>query len=196
MTPFDPHPGPDGGSGVAGQACSVPPGLGLRPETPEDAPFLAALFASVRGPEFAGNGWPDEIRDAFLAQQFRFQLAHYARYYAGAAFLIVERQGAPVGRFYLHRGATDHRIVDISLLPEARNQGLGGALLDIACAEADRLGRAVSLHVEKSNPAQRLYARRGFIRVGESGPHWHMIRAPGPEAPAGAHAETGAGDSD
>lgn len=194
MTPVDPPPGPEDSSGVAGQACFEPPGLALRPETPGDTPFLAALFASVRGPEFAGNGWPDEVRDTFLAQQFRFQRAHYAHHYADADFRIVERQGAPVGRFCLHRGTTDHRIVDICLLPEARNQGLGGALLDIACAEADRLGRVVSLHVERSNPAQRLYARKGFIRVGESGPHWHMIRAPGVVAPAKAHAETGAGD--
>ncbi|WP_425104209.1 N-acetyltransferase family protein [Ancylobacter sp.] len=192
MKPFDPPPGPDDDPSVAGPASSGCPHLSLRPETPDDAPFLAALFASVRGPEFEGNGWPEEVRDAFLAQQFRFQSAHYAHHYADADFSIVERHGAPVGRFYLHRGLTDHRIVDISLLPEARNQGLGGALLDIACAEADRLGRVASLHVDKSNPAQRLYARKGFIRVGESGPRWHMIRAPGPEAPAGAHAETGA----
>lgn len=166
-------------------------GLSLRPETPEDAPFLAALFASVRGPEFEGNGWPDAVRSAFLADQFRLQVAHYTRYYAGAAFLIVERQGVPIGRLYIHRSSGDHRIVDISLVPEARNQGIGGALLDMACAEAAQLGRPVSIHVEKNNPAQRLYRRKGFVPAGENGPSWLMIRAPGPQAPAEAHAETG-----
>ncbi|UOK70410.1 GNAT family N-acetyltransferase [Ancylobacter polymorphus] len=169
------------------------PGLpvSLRREAPDDAPFLAALFASVRGPEFEGNGWPDEVRDAFLADQFRLQVIHYARFYAGAEFLIVERQGVPIGRLYIHRSSGDHRIVDISLLPEARNQGIGGALLDMACAEADRLGRPVSIHVEKNNPAQRLYRRKGFTPAGESGPSWLMIRAPRSEVPAEAPVKAG-----
>ncbi|WP_018390729.1 GNAT family N-acetyltransferase [Ancylobacter sp. FA202] len=166
-------------------------GLALRPQTEQDMPFLQALFASVRGSEFEGNGWPDAFRSAFLDQQFRFQLAHYAQYYADADLLIIERQGAPIGRLYLHRSPSEHRIVDISLLPEARNQGLGGALLDIACAEAHRLGRVVSLHVEKNNPAQRLYRRKGFVQVGESGPYWLMIRAPGQDVPAEEHTEAG-----
>ncbi|RTM01630.1 N-acetyltransferase [Ancylobacter aquaticus] len=179
---------PDDVFRIAGEEGLTRHGLSLRLETSEDAPFLAALFASVRGPEFEGNGWPDAVRSAFLAQQFRFQRAHYTHHYADADFRIVERQGAPVGRFYLHRGPTDHRIVDISLLPEARNRGLGGALLDIACAEASRLGRVVSLHVEKTNPAQRLYRRKGFVPAGESGPSWLMIRAPAQDMPAEATA--------
>ncbi|WP_371345954.1 N-acetyltransferase family protein [Ancylobacter sp. IITR112] len=157
--------------------ASPPGGFALRPETPADTPFLAALFASVRGPEFAGNGWPEEALRAFLADQFRLQTLHYARYHAGAAFFIVERRGTPVGRFCLHRGERDHRIVDISLLAEARNQGMGGALLDWACAEAAALGRSVSLQVEAHNPACRLYARKGFVPTDETGPFWQMTRA-------------------
>ena len=57
---------------------------------------------------------------------------------------------------------------------------IGGALLDMACAEAARLGCPVSIHVEKNNPAQRLYRRKGFVPAGENGPSWLMIRAPGP----------------
>lgn len=161
-------------------------GISLRPQTEQDMPFLQALFASVRGPEFEGNGWPDETRHAFLDQQFRFQSAHYARHYADADRLIVTRHGAPIGRFYIHHGPREHRIVDISLLPAARSQGIGGALLAWACAEASRLGCALSLHVAAHNPAQRLYLRTGFIRVGEAGPDWLMVRAPETEASSGA----------
>ena len=177
---------PDDVFRIAGEEGLTRLSLSLRREAPEDTPFLAGLFASVRGPEFEGNGWPDAVRSAFLADQFRFQVAHYARHYADADFLIVERQGVPIGRLYLHRGPREHRIVDISLVPEARNQGIGGALLDMACAEADRLGRPVSIHVEKNNPAQRLYRRKGFVPAGESGPSWLMIRAPAQDMPAEA----------
>ena len=164
----------------------LPDLLSLRPETPEDIPFLAALFASVRGPQFAAQGWPEEVLRAFLTDQFRLQTAHYARYYADADFRIVERQGAPVGRFYLHRGPTDHRIVDISLLPAARGRGIGGALLDMACAEAEALGRSISLQVDAANPARHLYARKGFVLTGENGPFQQMTRP----APSAADPET------
>nr|WP_246544509.1 GNAT family N-acetyltransferase [Ancylobacter dichloromethanicus] len=163
---------------MCGAASLVGPGLSLRLESPEDAAFLGALFESVRWPELDGCGWPDEVRRVFLAQQFRCQTAHYAGAYADAAFLIVERDGAPVGRLYLDRGPREHRIVDISLLPEMRNRGYGGALLDQVCAEADARGRITSLHVAESNPAQRLYRRKGFRAAGESGPYRLMIREP------------------
>lgn len=152
----------------------------LRPERPEDTPFLAALFASVRAPDFEAQGWPAEVLHAFLADQYRMQTAHYARFYAGAAFLIVEHDGAAIGRLYVHRDRHEHRIVDISLVPGARNRGIGGALLDRVCAEAAALGCGVSLHVEKHNPAQRLYQRKGFVRTGENDPYWRMARALAP----------------
>ncbi|WP_428033059.1 GNAT family N-acetyltransferase [Ancylobacter sp.] len=153
-------------------------GVALRPETPEDVPFLAALFESVRWPAFDDSGWTDSFRRAFLAEQFRFQVAHYARACPDAVFLIVERRSVPIGRLYVHEAASEHRIVDISLLPEVRNQGLGGALLDMVCAAADRRGCLSSLHVEKFNRARSLYRRKGFKPAGERGPYWLMIREP------------------
>jgi ribosomal protein S18 acetylase RimI-like enzyme len=35
--------------------------------------------------------------------------------------------------------------------------------------EADAAGKAVSIHVEKNNPARRLYERLGFVVAGEQG---------------------------
>jgi RimJ/RimL family protein N-acetyltransferase len=149
-------------------------GAGLRPLRDDDAPFLLALYKSVRWDELRPTGWPDEVKHLFIADQFRLQSLHYSQAYVGGEFMVIERSGQPIGRLYLYRGSSDHRIVDISLLEEGRGQGIGGTLLDLMCEEAAALSRTVSIHVEKFNPAQSLYERKKFRRIGENGPYWLM----------------------
>jgi len=154
-------------------------GFGLRSERQSDRAFLESLYIAVRWPELELSGWPDEAKLAFLSQQFGFQDKHYAEHYAEAEFLVLEKQGVPLGRLYLYRAKTDIRIVDISLMPEARNSGIGTALLQGVIEEAAEAGQSVSIHVEKFNPAQTLYRRLGFVQIGENGPYWLMEWAPG-----------------
>ena len=131
----------------------------LRGQRNDDYSFLERLYASVREDEIGPLGWDADEKSRFLASQFALQHRHYAEHYRQSEFAILERAGSPVGRLYLYRRADDHRIVDISLVPEIRNRGIG---------------RSVSIHVEKFNPAQRLYQRLGFRVAGESGPYWLM----------------------
>ena len=134
-------------------------GVALRPMTDDDLPFSADLYASIRAEELAQTGWP-------IAAQH----AHYRQHYAAATRLIIERDGVAVGRLYLFEGASDVRIVDIALMPAARGGGIGGALLDTIRASA--AGKTVSIHVERANPARRLYERQGFRVVdAERGPY-------------------------
>lgn len=149
-------------------------GFALRPQREDDYAFLERLYLSVRDEEVTVAGWPEETKQAFLADQFRLQHTHYQSHYYDAEFLILERGGAPVGRLYIFRGPHDHRIVDISLVPEVRGAGVGGALLQAVQAEAAVVGKTVSIHVEMFNPAQNLYRRLGFKEVGERGPYWLM----------------------
>jgi len=134
----------------------------LRPMSDADLAFTAALYASTRAEELAPVPWPGEVKQAFLAQQHAAQHAHYRQHYQGMHAMIVERRGAAIGRLYLYEMQTEIRIVDISLMPEARGQGIGTALLRDVLAEAAPGGRSVTIHVEKNNPAHTLYARLGF----------------------------------
>jgi GNAT superfamily N-acetyltransferase len=154
-------------------------GIALRSQRVDDADFLLALYGCVRRDELGPTGWPEEVKQVFLADQFRLQSLHYAKAYEGGDFLIIEKSGQPVGRLYLYRGTTDHRIFDISLLEKERGQGIGGALLDSVCGEAAALSKSVSIHVEKFNPAQTLYIRKNFRLKGEHGPYWLMEWTPG-----------------
>ncbi|MBY0430602.1 MAG: GNAT family N-acetyltransferase [Rhodospirillales bacterium] len=144
-------------------------GFTLRGETLDDVPFLERLYVSVRWEELAPVAWPEEAKVAFLQSQFALQYRHYAVHYAESDFGILEHQGVPAGRLYLFRGRRDVRIVDVSLLPEWRNGGIGSALLGALFEEAAAEGRSVSIHVEKFNPAQRLYHRLGFREISEDG---------------------------
>jgi GNAT superfamily N-acetyltransferase len=128
-----------------------------------DLPFIAALYASTRRDELAATGWPEPMQRAFLAQQHEAQHGHYRTAFPDAEWLIVERRGAPIGRLYLHWTQDRVRVVDISLLPEARGQGIGGLLLRALQRQARAGGRKIALGVVPGNPARRLYSRLGFV---------------------------------
>ena len=58
--------------------------------------------------------------------------------------------------------------LSIAVVPSARGTGLGSALLKALMARAREDGyNAISLSVEKDNPAVALYERHGFERIGE-----------------------------
>ncbi|MCG7629150.1 GNAT family N-acetyltransferase [Epibacterium sp. MM17-32] len=137
-------------------------GLGYRWIRPEDFDFLAALYRSTREAELDRTPWDETEKQAFIAMQFEAQHAHYQAHYPQALWLVVLRDKTPVGRFYLERWDSEHRIIDIAIIPEARGQGLGRAILLDLQDEAQAAAKPVSIHVEKANPAQTLYRRLGF----------------------------------
>ena len=153
-------------------------GISVRPMRDEDLAFVAALYASTRAEEVASTGWPAEQQQAFLAQQHRAQHHHYRTYYPDAEWLILERGGEAVGRLYVDEWEGLVRIIDISLLPQARGQGIGGAILKDVLEAAAAEGKAVSIHVEVHNPARRLYERLGFEPVEDKGIYIEMVRRP------------------
>jgi ribosomal protein S18 acetylase RimI-like enzyme len=89
---------------------------------------------------------------------------------------IVLVENAPVGRLIID-GAGDHiEVIDVALLPQYRGHGIGTSLLRGVLAQADRMGRAIMLHVEKQSRAVRLYERLGFVICGDVGMYFAMSR--------------------
>jgi ribosomal protein S18 acetylase RimI-like enzyme len=137
-------------------------GLAFRPITDADLPFLARVYASTRAEELAVTPLTEAQKAEFLDAQFRLQHAHYQKYYPQADWLVTARAGEDIGRLYIERWPSQHRIIDIAFLPEHRGKGAGEALLRDLMDEAAACGKDVSIHVEKYNPAMRLYRRLGF----------------------------------
>jgi ribosomal protein S18 acetylase RimI-like enzyme len=144
-------------------------GITYRAATHADLPFLARLYASTRTEELAVTGWPDALKHKFLTQQFDAQHRHYRAHYPAAEWLVIKRGGEAIGRLYLEEWANEFRIIDIALWPAACGVGIGGAILADVLAQADRVGKGVSIHVEKNNRARSLYDRLGFVLVDEHG---------------------------
>ena len=146
----------------------------LRPIRPEDEPFLYDVYASTRLEELAPLGWSAEQQAAFLAQQFNAQHQYYQATYADADFQIILLNNQPAGRLYVERRDDEIRLIDIALLPAYRGAGVGSRLLHELLDEAAVAGKPVYIHVEKFNPALRLYARLGFSIIEDRGVYWFM----------------------
>lgn len=147
----------------AGQAVT------LRPANAEDRELLLRVYASTREEELAPVPWPPEAKEAFLRQQFDAQDSWWRTNYAGATFDVVVVGGCDAGRLYLWEGPSEIRIVDVALLPEARRSGAGTKLLREVQGRAAAAGKAVTIHVERMNPALALYERLGFRLVEDKG---------------------------
>jgi ribosomal protein S18 acetylase RimI-like enzyme len=144
----------------------------LRPIQEEDMDFLLRLYATTRADEMAMVvDWTDEQKGAFVRMQFQAQHAWYQEHYGDAQFDLVLVDGISAGRLYVHRRSAEIRLVDISLMPELRGQGIGSALLRELMAEAEAAGKPLTIHVEKYNPAMRLYQRLGFSSIADRGPY-------------------------
>ncbi|MEM7132581.1 MAG: GNAT family N-acetyltransferase [Chloroflexota bacterium] len=141
----------------------------LRPIRDTDMPFLLELYASTRAEEMAMIDWPDEQKDQFLATQFHAQHTYYMENYLEATFDVMIWQKEPIGRLYVEEWPTELRIIDIALLPQYRKQGIGGYFMKKLMQRAQDGKKGVSIHVEKNNPAMRLYKRLGFKKVDEHG---------------------------
>ena len=160
-------------------------GLTFRPIANADLPFLARVYASTRAEELAiVTSMTSAQKAAFLDAQFHLQHAHYQKYYPEADWLVTMRAGEDIGRLYIERWPSQHRIIDIAFLPIHRGKGAGEALLRDLLDEAAACGKDVSIHVEKHNPAMRLYRRLGFVTEEDKGVYDLMRWRAAAEQPA------------
>jgi ribosomal protein S18 acetylase RimI-like enzyme len=141
----------------------------LRPVTAEDEGFLFKVYSSTRAEEMAIVPWNEAQREAFLTMQFAAQQKHYQTFYTDATHDIILVGAQAVGRLYVARRESDIHILDITILPEHRNQGIGTPLIKDLMSEAARAGKALNIHVESFNPSYRLFERLGFSKIEDDG---------------------------
>lgn len=121
---------------------------GLLPLQPDDLLAVAAIETAV------GQPWRTADFAASLA--------------GGQPCLGWWRHGELIGYVLLQRASDDVEIVNLAISPAWQRQGQGRLLLQAVFAHAVQLGgRRLLLEVRAGNlPAQRLYARQGFVGVG------------------------------
>lgn len=154
-------------------ACTLRP-IPLPDIPPADLDFLRRVYRSTREAELALTQWDEAQKHDFIQMQFTAQHQYYLANYPGAEFYVILVADQPAGRLYLHRRQAEIRIMDIALLPEFCGKGVGTRLLKEILAEGQRLKKQVTIHVERFNPALRLYERLGFRLLEDKGVYWFM----------------------
>ena len=146
----------------------------LRSMLPADAEFLYQLYASTREEELSRVPWLPSQKDAFLRMQFRAQSAYYGQVYPNLESGIVMVEGKDAGRLLVAESETELHIVDISMLPEYRNAGIGTRLIRGVFDRAALSEKVVGIDVEIFNRARKLYDRLGFEETGREGVYAHL----------------------
>ncbi|MBA2732463.1 MAG: GNAT family N-acetyltransferase [Acidobacteria bacterium] len=139
--------------------------VALREVTVGDEAFLLKLYASVRADELAQVPWSEAQREEFIKTQFDAQQLHYRTHNPEAIHDIILLNERTIGRLYVARREQEIRILDITILPEYRNQGTGTSLIRKLIDEAERVEKRLNIYIEFYNPSQRLFERLGFLKV-------------------------------
>jgi ribosomal protein S18 acetylase RimI-like enzyme len=155
----------------------------LRPVAPEDEEFLLRVYAASRADEMARVPWDEEQKRAFVRSQFEAQYAQYQERFPDAEYNVVLYRERPVGRLWIGRTAEQIRLLDIAILPEFQNQGIGATLLRTLVAESEQTGLPLRHMVFKLNTAAlRFYHQFGFSQIDDVGAYIHMERRPASSA--------------
>jgi RimJ/RimL family protein N-acetyltransferase len=154
------------------------PRLHLRCITANDEEVLCRIYSSTRTSELEKvTWWTADQKKQFLRAQFNAQHSYYQNNYRGAHFWVIEDKAEIIGRLYLHAAyeGGSVRIIDIALLPQWRNRGIGGAILQDIIAFAAGRERSVTIHVESFNPAMKLYQKLGFNLLSKTNEVYHLL---------------------
>jgi ribosomal protein S18 acetylase RimI-like enzyme len=149
-----------------------------RAATEEDDAFLFGLFRAVRLPEFAHAGLAPAQLDLLMSIQYAGQKQTYGAEYPGGNEVVL-LDGEAIGRIWLYRGTTEHHLVDIALMPEFRNRGVGTALMKDAIAGARAAGLRLRCSVAATNAGSlRFHQRLGFQVAGQDDLYYDLALEP------------------
>jgi ribosomal protein S18 acetylase RimI-like enzyme len=155
----------------------------LRAERPEDEAFIYELYTSTRQAELNLTGWDAASRKSFLQLQFRAMRQGYASMFPKAESSVILFAGQSVGRLVVDRANRSIRVVDIAVLPQYQNRGIGTCLMRQVLAEAAVAGEPVRLQVASGNRALKFYERLSFHPVGKADVYQAMEWSPASEVP-------------
>lgn len=139
-----------------------------------DDKLLLNIYQSSRGDDLRGLGWAEDRISEFLGMQYEAQQKFYASEYNRAVDEIILREDKPAGRLIVERREHEIRFIDVALLPEHRNQGIGTFLIRQLQEEARRERKPLRLQIIRFNRAVNLLERSGFVRTSETGTHFQM----------------------
>jgi len=155
-----------------------PESIATRSVTPEDQSFLVELYKSSRGDDLRGLGWDEQRISEFLDMQYEAQQNFYESDYREAADELILLADKPIGRLMIESRPHEIRCIDLGLLPEYRERGLGTEIIQKLQEKARREKKPLRLQVIRFSRAVNLFDRLGFVRTSETGTHFQMEWTP------------------
>jgi ribosomal-protein-alanine N-acetyltransferase len=130
-----------------------------RPLADSDLAYVAALEAQIHAAPWSYGNFRDALAAGYSAQ-------------------VGEREGRIVVFGVMMRAPGEAQVLNLSVVPDARRQGLGRALLERFVDDAQRAGaEQIFLEVRLSNrPAIALYESAGFKAVGRRANYYPAAR--------------------
>lgn len=157
-----------------------PVSVSLRTVTPADREFLLAVYGGTRAQELAQVTWDEGQKEAFVRWQFELQEAEYKQRYPEARYDVILVDGVPAGRIWVGSDDKQIRLLDIAIIPEFQNRGVGTELLRRLMDEASQANKVLRHMVFVLNDnAHRFYERLGFVVIEDLGGYKHMEWVPG-----------------
>jgi ribosomal protein S18 acetylase RimI-like enzyme len=133
------------------------------------------LFSRVRAEELGMQAWDPLLRDQILRLQYEAQRRGYLAQFPAAETRLILQEGRSIGWLIVDRSGAEFHCVDVAVIPEARNQGVGTWVWRTLQKEAAATARPLVLAVLRTNVrALALYVRLGFDVVGGTETHLRM----------------------
>lgn len=156
---------------MSNSGLNLPYGMNMRPAMAADGPFIESLYKSTRDDLKtidAETGFIEEL----IEQQYHAQTVGYGEKFPNAMYFVVEKVNQKIGRVVVDFGPNEVRVVDIALIPTARNQGFGQGIIKSLQYAAVSSGVPLTLTVAAGNiAATRLYAKMGFQCIEQAPTH-------------------------
>jgi GNAT superfamily N-acetyltransferase len=154
--------------------ASSPESIATRSVEAKDQRFLVELYKSSRGDDLRGLGWDEQRISEFLDMQYEAQQNFYDSDYRDAADELILLEDKPIGRLLIESRPHEIRCIDLALLPEYRERGLGTGIIQKLQEKARRERKPLRLQVIRFSRAVNLFDRLGFVRTSETGTHFQM----------------------
>ena len=122
------------------------------------------------------QSWPSELREQVLRLQFSTQRRGYRDQFPDLDERLILCDGSPVGWVIVDRSSpAELHGIDIALVAEARQRGVGGCVMRALQEEAAAGNRPMVIVVERRNIRALAFHRRlGFPRSAETDVHTTM----------------------
>jgi GNAT superfamily N-acetyltransferase len=147
----------------------------LRQVTKDDDPILLEIYMSTREAELAQVEWEPGQKEAFIHWQFVMQRQEYEQRFPDGSYEMILINEEPAGRFWTGSDDKEIRLLDIAILPQFQNRGVGTLLVSELIKEAGRAQKPLRHMVFMlNNQAERFYEKLGFVEIEDVGAYKHM----------------------